>query len=55
MLINFDYLKNKYSLDIKGIMHIGAHQCEELNAYLNLGLQIEDIIWIEANSDIYLD
>ena len=29
-------------------MHIGAHDCEEITIYNNLGLNNEDIIWIDA-------
>ena len=46
MLIPFNYLlifKNK----ISGIVHIGAHELEELPAYLEK--RIKNIIWIEAN------
>jgi FkbM family methyltransferase len=39
------YLKNK----VKGAIHIGAHTCEELPFYNNLGLTNENIIWFEAN------
>ena len=34
---------------IRGIIHIGAHECEELNDYNNvLKIPIENIIWIDA-------
>lgn len=36
------------SIVITGALHIGAHECEELNFYNSMGLQNEDIIWIEA-------
>ena len=50
MLIPFNYLlffKNK----IRGIVHIGAHELEELPAYLEK--RIKNIIWIEANPKKY--
>ena len=50
MLIPFNYLlifKNK----ISGIVHIGAHELEELPAYLEK--RIKNIIWIEANPKKY--
>lgn len=39
------------SLKIKNIIHVGAHECEELNTYLSLG--VDRIIWIEANPEKY--
>lgn len=36
----------------KGILHIGAHTCEEEPLYHSLGFKDEDILWIEANDDL---
>ena len=51
MLIPFDnvynYLK-QINLNITGILHIGAHECEELNDYLRNGISDDNIIWIDA-------
>ena len=44
--VNDILLKN--NINITGIMHIGAHECEELYTYNKLGVANEDIIWIEA-------
>lgn len=38
MLINLNYLKNKYNLKINGILHIGAHYCREFIYYKNIGI-----------------
>ena len=46
MLYNFSdlfFLNN----DIRGIIHIGAHELEELPEYLNRN--IDKIIWVESN------
>ena len=48
MLINFKYLIDKFNLNIKGILHIGAHECEELTCYKNNSIPIENQLWIEA-------
>lgn len=51
MLISFNEINEiliKYNINISGALHIGAHECEELNFYNQLGLQKEDTIWIEA-------
>ena len=39
MLINFTSLYNKYEMDIKGIVHIGAHYGEEIQEYVENGIQ----------------
>ena len=48
MLITISELKNKFNINIAGILHIGAHTCEELSAYLQAGVNNENIYWIEA-------
>lgn len=51
MLISQDkiiQLLNENNIKINGAFHIGAHECEELDFYHNLGLQDEDVIWIET-------
>jgi FkbM family methyltransferase len=50
MFINLEELKNKYTMNIKGIIHVGAHLLEELETYKNLN--INNITWIEANDEI---
>ena len=49
MLIPFPNLVQKYNLKINGILHIGAHLCEELSWYNNFGIGNDKIIWVEAN------
>ena len=39
MLISFSDLKNKYRMNIKGIIHIGGHYGEEITDYLREGIQ----------------
>lgn len=50
MLITFDSIVEKYGKP-SGIIHIGAHLMEERENYLKH--DIENIIWIEANPNIY--
>lgn len=52
MLIDISYLFKKYKLDITGILHIGAHTCEELKKYQEIGIPEKNIIWIEGNTDL---
>lgn len=49
MLLSFTNLKRKYNMNIKGIIHIGAHYGEEISEYVNNGIQ--DIIVFEPLSE----
>lgn len=49
MLIDLSYLINKYEINFKGILHVGAHECEEL-AYYERFVSRDKILWIEAMS-----
>ena len=51
MLIPLHLLVQHFNLNIRGIFHIGAHECEELDAYLQLGIKNENIYWVEAMED----
>jgi FkbM family methyltransferase len=52
MLIPFsvvvEFLRSK-GISVKGILHIGAHECEELSDYLRDGVTSTEIDWVEAN------
>lgn len=48
MLITIQQLVHHFNLQISGILHIGAHECEELNDYNNVGVSNSNIYWIEA-------
>jgi FkbM family methyltransferase len=45
MLLSFSLLKQKYKMNIKGIIHIGAHYGEEIESYIDCGIQ--DMILFE--------
>lgn len=47
MLINLKELVYKYNINFKGILHVGAHECEELNEYEKY-IGRDKILWIEA-------
>ena len=36
----------------KGVLHIGAHICEEKQLYNYNGINDDNILWIEANNDL---
>ena len=51
MIIGTDEIKAillENNIDIFGAFHIGAHECEELTFYNNLGLDNNSIVWIDA-------
>lgn len=51
MIITTEEVKNMLltkNINVTGIFHIGAHDCEELSFYNEIGVSNEDIIWIDA-------
>lgn len=48
MLISLEYLVRKYNVILKGILHIGAHLCEETVKYDSY-LSRNNVVWVEAN------
>jgi FkbM family methyltransferase len=49
MLIHLDDIVKKYNIRLSGVLHVGAHEGEENDAYLSNGSAQESIYWIEAN------
>ena len=47
MLISLHELVKKYNIQFKGILHVGAHECEELNDYERY-IARNKILWIEG-------
>ena len=44
------HILNKFNIKIKGVLHVGAHECEELACYMNhFHLYPADIVWVDAN------
>jgi len=48
MLITIQQLVKQFNLQISGILHIGAHECEKSNDYNCVGVNNSNIYWIEA-------
>ncbi len=38
MLIDLRYLKEKYNMHVNGVLHVGAHYGEEINDYIDCGI-----------------
>lgn len=47
MLIPLSELVLKYDVKFKGILHVGAHECEEIHDYEKY-IDRNNILWIEA-------
>lgn len=57
MLISVDQLLANFEKffktnPVKGIIHIGAHKCEEIDDYKKFGISSNRIIWFEAQSSL---
>jgi FkbM family methyltransferase len=50
MLISLHDLIVKYNINFKGILHVGAHECEEINDYERY-ISRDKILWVEAMPD----
>jgi FkbM family methyltransferase len=50
MYIGIKQIKEKYRIDLRGIIHLGAHLGEEAKDYAEVGCK--NVIWIEGNPDL---
>jgi FkbM family methyltransferase len=51
MLISIEEIKNfllTNNININGAFHIGAHNCEELDFYKQIGIPPSNVLWIDA-------
>jgi FkbM family methyltransferase len=48
MFIPVSKLIELFKINVRGIIHIGAHECEELKDYIKSGVPFENIYWIDA-------
>jgi len=42
---------HNHNITPQGVLHVGAHECEELPFYTRIGINMNDIIWIDAISN----
>lgn len=52
MLIPFSRLVSEHHLSVKGIIHVGSHELEELEAYNQQGVDDSNILWLDANKQV---
>ena len=55
MLIPFSEcikIAKEKDIEIKGILHIGAHHCEEFKDYVSANISPTQIVWLEANPEL---
>jgi FkbM family methyltransferase len=50
MFITLNHLKEKYHLNLTNVLHVGAHEGEELDSYMKCGAK--KIHWVEANTEL---
>jgi hypothetical protein len=46
-------LFQKWNINARGIIHVGAHYCEERSIYAKGGCDDSKVIWVEGNPEIY--
>ena len=51
-MCDIDFVINKFNITIDGILHIGAHKCEEIDTYKKY-VNSDNILWIEAYPNLY--
>lgn len=50
MLIPLHDLIRKYNIQLRGVLHVGAHECEEIHEYEKY-VSRDKILWVEAMPD----
>ena len=50
MLIPLHHIVQTYNINLKGVLHVGAHECEELRDY-EVYISRNNVLWIEALPD----
>jgi len=48
-------LFQKWNIHPRGIIHIGAHRCEERDIYNKIGCDDSKVIWIEGNPELFVE
>ena len=52
MLIDFRGLKAKHGMRVTGVLHVGAHECEEAGVYAEIVEPGARVVWVEGNPSI---
>lgn len=48
MLIPLPELCKRFHVTLTGVLHVGAHECEEMQAYRTAGVADDKVHWVEA-------
>jgi len=48
-------LFKEHNVAIKGVLHVGAHKCEEKPFYNSCGVEDKDVVWVDANPMLTAD
>ena len=51
-MLALSLITEEYKLQVTGVLHIGAHTCEERGDYHRMGLTDNDVIWIEGDPSL---
>ena len=54
MLIDQQTVRNclaKHNIVVNGVLHIGAHDCEEAGFYSSMGVPPANVVWVDAMED----
>ena len=51
LMLDLEHLCHKHSLETRGVIHIGAHEGQEIDLYQKMGFQ--NILFIEANPIVF--
>lgn len=44
-------LLSQFGIKVKGILHVGSHDCEEITDYVHEGVSPQNVYWIDANAE----
>jgi len=51
-MLDIKEILDTMGITVKGVLHIGAHLCEELETYKRWNINPNNVVWIDANEDL---
>jgi len=52
MLLDIKHTLDTMGINVEGILHIGAHLCEELETYKKWNVNPNNVVWVDANEQL---